>query len=128
MVLNGTREGLYNARWHCTEVKNGKQPVVVLVPNPFIRSMRLRLCVECTCCDGSCDCCNGALPDYATLPVDVFWTARRLPISARLPIRRRCGVARILGNVDCLGRKHDFTSLRMSVIPDLPRHAAHGRT
>lgn len=73
MVLNGTREGLYNAAMAlCPEVKNGQRPII-LGPNPFYpvygaagRSVNARVEYMNTTPD------TGDLPDFAALPKEIL--------------------------------------------------------
>lgn len=73
MVLNGTREGLYNAAMAlCPEVKNGQRPII-LGPNPFYpvygaagRSVNARVEYMNTTPE------TGDLPDFAALPKEVL--------------------------------------------------------
>ncbi len=73
MVLNGTREGLFNAAIAlCPETKNGRRPVV-LTPNPFYQVYAvaaLALGTEPVYVPATVE--TGFLPDYARLPEDVL--------------------------------------------------------
>ncbi len=73
MVLNGTREGLYNACIAlCPEQKNGKAPVV-LMPNPFYQVYAVAaLTVGAEPVYVPATAATGFLPDYASLPADVL--------------------------------------------------------
>ena len=68
MVLNGTREGLYNAAMALSpELKNGKKPVV-LIPNPFYQVYAiaaLSVGAEPVFVPATAD--TGHLPDYASV-------------------------------------------------------------
>ena len=73
MVLNGTREGLYNAAMAlCPETKNGKTPAV-LTPNPFYQVYAVAAAsvgaepVFVPATDAT-----GHLPDYTGLPSEVL--------------------------------------------------------
>ena len=68
MILNGTREGLYNAAMAlCPETKNGKQPVVLL-PNPFYQVYAIAaLSVNAEPVMVPATPETGHLPDYAAL-------------------------------------------------------------
>ena len=72
-VLNGTREGLYNAAMAiCPEAKGGGRPVV-LIPNPFYQVYAvaaLSVGAEPHYVPATAE--NGFLPDYADLPGDVL--------------------------------------------------------
>ena len=73
MVLNGTREGLYNAAMAlCPETKSGKQPVV-LMPNPFYQVYAvaaLSVGAEPVYVPATKE--TGHLPDYASLPSETL--------------------------------------------------------
>lgn len=73
MVLNGTREGLYNAAMAlCPETKNGRTPIV-LTPNPFypVYGMAaLSVGAEPRYVPATVE--SGHLPDFAGLPADIL--------------------------------------------------------
>ncbi len=73
MVLNGTREGLYNACIAlCPEQKNGKTPVV-LMPNPFYQVYAVAaLTVGAEPVYVPATAATGFLPDYTSLSADVL--------------------------------------------------------
>ena len=73
MVLNGTREGLYNALIAtCPETKNGAQPAV-LMPNPFYQVYAVAaLTVGAEPIYVPATAATGFLPDYASLPAEVL--------------------------------------------------------
>jgi len=73
MVLNGTREGLYNAAMAlCPESKNGQRPVI-LMPNPFYQVyMVAALSVGAEPVFVPATAATGHLPDYAALPPEVL--------------------------------------------------------
>ncbi len=73
MVLNGTREGLYNAAMAlCPETKKGRQPVI-LSPNPFYQVyMIAAISVGAEPVFVPATGQSGHLPDYGSLPVDVL--------------------------------------------------------
>lgn len=73
LVLNGTREGLYNAAMAlCPEQKTGKQPVV-LTPNPFYQVyMVAALSVGAEPVFVSATEATGHLPDFASLSPDIL--------------------------------------------------------
>jgi aspartate/methionine/tyrosine aminotransferase len=72
-VLNGTREGLFNAAIAlCPETVRGRKPVI-LTPNPFYQVYAvaaLTLGAEAVYVPATRE--TGHLPDYATLPADVL--------------------------------------------------------
>ncbi|WP_444667876.1 aminotransferase class I/II-fold pyridoxal phosphate-dependent enzyme [Cereibacter changlensis] len=73
MVLNGTREGLFNAAVAlCPEEKNGKRPVV-LMPNPFYQVYAIAaLALGAEPVYVPATAATGFLPDYASLPKDIL--------------------------------------------------------
>ncbi len=110
MVLNGTREGLFNALIAlCPETKNGKQPVV-LMPNPFYQVYAVAaLTVGAEPVYVPATAATGFLPDYAALPADVL---------DRVTVAYICSPANPQGavasreywrNLLALAEKHDFT-------------------
>lgn len=109
MVLNGTREGLYNACIAlCPEVKNGKQPVV-LMPNPFYQVYAAAaLTVGAEPAYVPATAATDFLPDYASLPADLL---------DRVAVAYICSPANPQGAVAsrdywktllALAEKHDF--------------------
>jgi N-succinyldiaminopimelate aminotransferase len=73
LVLNGTREGLYNAAMAlCPETKNGEQPVVLL-PNPFYQVYAIAaLSVNAEPVMVPATAQTGHLPDYASVDPDIL--------------------------------------------------------
>lgn len=73
MVLNGTREGLFNAAVAlCPETKGGKKPVV-LMPNPFYQVYAVAaLAMGAEPVYVPATAATGFLPDYAALPPAVL--------------------------------------------------------
>lgn len=73
MVLNGTREGLFNAAVAlCPETKGGKRPVV-LMPNPFYQVYAVAaLAMGAEPVYVPATAATGFLPDYAALPREVL--------------------------------------------------------
>ena len=109
MVLNGTREGLFNACIAlCPEAKNGKQPVV-LMPNPFYQVYAVAaLTVGAEPVYVPATAATGHLPDYAGLPPEVL---------DRVAVAYICSPANPQGAVAsrdywadllALAEKHDF--------------------
>ncbi len=112
MVLNGTREGLFNACIAlCPETKHGKQPVV-LMPNPFYQVYAVAaLAVGAEPIYVPATAATGHLPDYAALPAEVL---------DRVGVAYICSPANPQGAVAsrdywadllALAEKHDFTVL-----------------
>lgn len=73
MVLNGTREGLFNAAVAlCPETKGGRRPVV-LMPNPFYQVYAVAaLAMGAEPIYVPATAATGFLPDYGSLPRDVL--------------------------------------------------------
>jgi aspartate/methionine/tyrosine aminotransferase len=109
MVLNGTREGLFNACIAlCPEAKGGKQPVV-LMPNPFYQVYAVAaLTVGAEPVYVPATAATGHLPDYAALSPEVL---------DRVAVAYICSPANPQGAVAsraywktllALAEKHDF--------------------
>ncbi|SOB94977.1 aminotransferase class I/II-fold pyridoxal phosphate-dependent enzyme [Rhodobacter maris] len=109
MVLNGTREGLFNAAVAlCPETKNGKRPVV-LMPNPFYQVYAIAaVTVGADPVFVPATEETGFLPDYESLPAEVLdRTAIAYLCSPGNPqgaVASRDYLARLLA----LAEKHDF--------------------
>ncbi|MBI1416993.1 MAG: aminotransferase class I/II-fold pyridoxal phosphate-dependent enzyme [Limimaricola sp.] len=125
MVLNGTREGLYNAAMAlCPERKNGARPVV-LTPNPFYQVYAvaaLSVGAEPVYVPATVE--TGHLPDYAGLPADVL---------DRTAIAYICSPANPQGAVADeaywrtligLAEKHDFRIFADECYSEIYREAA----
>ncbi len=112
MALNGTREGLFDACMAlCPEVKNGRQPVV-LMPNPFYQPYAAAaLSVGAEPVYVPATAATGFLPDYAALPADILdRTALAYLCSPANPqgsVASRDYIAGLLQ----LAEKHDFIFL-----------------
>ncbi len=124
MVLNGTREGLFNACIAlCPETKRGKQPVV-LMPNPFYQVYAVAaLTVGAEPVYVPATAATGFLPDYAALPAEVL---------DRVAVAYICSPANPQGSVAsraywtqllALAEKHDFTVLADECYSDIWRSA-----
>lgn len=109
MVLNGTREGLFNAAVAlCPEAKGGRKPVV-LMPNPFYQVYAVAaLAMGAEPVYVPATAATGFLPDYAGLPADVL---------DRVAIAYLCSPANpqgaiaprdYLAGLMALAEKHDF--------------------
>jgi aspartate/methionine/tyrosine aminotransferase len=109
MVLNGTREGLFNAAVAlCPETKGGKRPVI-LMPNPFYQVYAVAaLAMGAEPVYVPATAATGFLPDYASLPRDIL---------DRTAIAYLCSPANPQGAVAstdywadllALAEKHDF--------------------
>ena len=112
MVLNGTREGLFNACIAlCPETKAGQTPIV-LMPNPFYQVYAVAaLTVGAEPVYVPATATTGFLPDYAALPPEVLnRTAIAYICSPANPqgaVASRASWAALLA----LAEKHDFTVL-----------------
>ena len=109
MVLNGTREGLYNAAMALSpEVKNGKQPVVLL-PNPFYQVYAIAaLSVNAQPVMVSATAETGHLPDYASLPVDVLDRTTIAYICSPANPQGAVASREYWATLIALAEKHDF--------------------
>jgi N-succinyldiaminopimelate aminotransferase len=125
MVLNGTREGLYNACIAlCPEEKRGKKPVI-LMPNPFYQVYAVAaLTVGAEPVYVPATAATGFLPDYAALPADVL---------DRVTVAYLCSPANPQGAVASrdywrglldLAEKHDFTIFADECYSEIWRSAA----
>lgn len=125
MVLNGTREGLFNACIAlCPETKRGKQPVV-LMPSPFYQVYAVAaLTVGAEPIYVPATAATGFLPDYASLSADVL---------DRVTIAYLCSPANPQGavasraywaNLLALAEKHDFVILADECYSDIWRSVA----
>lgn len=124
MVLNGTREGLFDACLAlCPETKGGRTPVV-LMPNPFYQpyaAAALSVGAEPVFVPATAQ--TGFLPDYESLPPKVL---------DRVAVAYLCSPANPQGSVaprDYLRRlvelaeRHDFTLLSDECYSDIWRDA-----
>ena len=125
MVLNGTREGLFNALVALSpETKAGKKPVV-LMPNPFYQVYAVAaLTVGADPVYVPATAATGFLPDYAALPADVL---------DRVTVAYICSPANPQGAVAsldywatllALAEKHDFTIFADECYSEIWRSAA----
>lgn len=125
MVLNGTREGLYNACIALSpETKHGKQPIV-LMPNPFYQVYAVAaVTVGAEPLYVPATAATGFLPDYAGLPPEIL---------DRVTVAYLCSPANPQGAVAsadywktllALAEKHDFTIFADECYSEIWRHAA----
>jgi aspartate/methionine/tyrosine aminotransferase len=109
MVLNGTREGLYNAAMAlCPEAKNGAKPVI-LTPNPFyqvymIAGISVGADIEFVPATAE----TGFLPDYARLPTDVLDRTAIAYICSPSNPQGAVASEAYLRDLIALAEKHDF--------------------
>jgi N-succinyldiaminopimelate aminotransferase len=124
MVLNGTREGLYNAAMALSpERKRGRTPAI-LIPNPFYQVyMIAALSVGAEPVYVPATDATGHLPDYAGLPADVL---------DRVTLAYICSPANPQGAVASedywrtligLAEKHDFRILADECYSEIWRDA-----
>ncbi len=125
MILNGTREGLFNACIAlCPEVKAGAKPIV-LMPNPFYQVYGVAaLTVGAEPVYVPATAATGFLPDYAGLPDAVL---------NRVAVAYICSPANPQGSVAsraywtqllALAEKHDFIVLADECYSEIWRSAA----
>ena len=125
MILNGTREGLFNACIAlCPEIKAGATPVV-LMPNPFYQVYGVAaLTVGAEPVYVPATAATGFLPDYAGLPDAVL---------NRVAVAYICSPANPQGSVAsraywtqllALAEKHDFIVLADECYSEIWRSAA----
>ncbi len=125
LVLNGTREGLYNAAMAlCPETKGGKRPVV-LMPNPFYQVYAVAaLSVGAEPVLVPATEATGHLPDYAGLPTEILDRAALCYICS--PANPQGAVADEgywRGLLD-LAERHDFRILADECYSEIWRDAA----
>lgn len=112
MVLNGTREGLFNACIAlCPETKNGKRPVV-LMPNPFYQVYAVAaLTVGAEPVYVPATAATGFLPDYGSLPADVLDRVALAYICSPANPQGAVASKDYLADLLALAEKHDFRVL-----------------
>lgn len=112
MVLNGTREGLFNACIAlCPEMKAGKTPVV-LMPNPFYQVYAVAaLTVGAEPVYVPATAANGFLPDYGSLPKDVLDRVALAYICSPANPQGAVASKEYLADLLALAEKHDFRVL-----------------
>lgn len=110
MVLNGTREGLFNALIAlCPETKRGKTPAV-LIPNPFYQVYAVAaLAVGAEPVYVPATAATGFLPDYAALPAEVLDRVTVAYICSPSNPQGAVASRDYLANLLVLAEKHDFT-------------------
>jgi len=109
MILNGTREGLYNAAMALSpERKNGAQPVVLL-PNPFYQVYAIAaLSVNAEPVMVPATAETGHLPDYASLPTDVLDRTTIAYICSPANPQGAVASREYWAQLIALAEKHDF--------------------
>lgn len=124
MVLNGTREGLFDACLAlCPETKGGKRPVV-LMPNPFYQpyaAAALSVGAEPVLVPATA--ATGFLPDYESLPPDILDRVALAylcsPANPQGAVAPRDYLARLLA----LAERHGFTLLSDECYSEIWRSA-----
>ena len=110
MVLNGTREGLFNALIAlCPEQKRGKTPAV-LVPNPFYQVYAVAaLSVGAEPVYVPATAVTGFLPDYAALAPELLDRVAVAYICSPSNPQGAVAPRGYLADLLALAEKHDFT-------------------
>ena len=124
MVLNGTREGLFNAVIAlCPEMKAGKKPVV-LMPNPFYQVYAVAaLTVGAEPVYVPATAATGFLPDYGSLPKDVLDRVALAFICSPANPQGAVASADYLADLLTLAEKHDFRVLADECYSEIWRDA-----
>ncbi|WP_374646159.1 aminotransferase class I/II-fold pyridoxal phosphate-dependent enzyme [Tabrizicola sp.] len=124
MVLNGTREGLFNACIAlCPETKGGKRPVV-LMPNPFYQVYAVAaLAVGAEPVYVPATAATGFLPDYGSLPPEVLDRVALADICSPANPQGAVASADYLADLLALAEKHDFTVLADECYSEIWRKA-----
>lgn len=124
MVLNGTREGLFNACIAlCPEQKNGKPPVV-LMPNPFYQVYAVAaLTVGAEPVYVPATAATGFLPDYGSLPKDVLDRVTLAYICSPANPQGAVASKEYLADLLALAEKHDFRILADECYSEIWREA-----
>ncbi|MFO1176086.1 MAG: aminotransferase class I/II-fold pyridoxal phosphate-dependent enzyme [Paracoccaceae bacterium] len=124
MVLNGTREGLFDACLAlCPETKGSKRPVV-LMPNPFYQPYAAAaLSVGAEPVFVPATAATGFLPDYESLPPDILDRVALAylcsPANPQGAVAPRDYLARLLA----LAERHGFTLLSDECYSEIWRSA-----
>lgn len=110
MVLNGTREGLFNALIAlCPETKRGKTPAV-LIPNPFYQVYAVAaLTVGAEPVYVPATAATGFLPDYASLAPDLLDRVAVAYICSPSNPQGAVAPKGYLADLLALAERHDFT-------------------
>ena len=110
MVLNGTREGLFNALIAlCPEQKRGQTPAV-LIPNPFYQVYAVAaLTVGAEPVYVPATAATGFLPDYASLAPDLLDRVAVAYICSPSNPQGAVAPKGYLADLLALAEKHDFT-------------------
>lgn len=124
MVLNGTREGLFNACIAlCPETKAGKTPVV-LMPNPFYQVYAVAaLTVGAEPVYVPATAATGFLPDYGSLPKDVLDRVALAYICSPANPQGAVASKEYLADLLALAERHDFKVLADECYSEIWREA-----
>jgi N-succinyldiaminopimelate aminotransferase len=124
MVLNGTREGLFNAAIAlCPETKNGKKPVI-LMPNPFYQVYAVAaLAVGAEPVYVPATAATGFLPDYCSLPADVLDRVALAYICSPANPQGAVASKDYIADLLALAEKHDFKVLADECYSEIWRDA-----
>jgi N-succinyldiaminopimelate aminotransferase len=124
MVLNGTREGLFNACIAlCPETNAGKTPVV-LMPNPFYQVYAVAaLAVGAEPVYVPATAATGFLPDYGSLPKDVLDRVALAYICSPANPQGAVASKDYLADLLALAEKHDFQILADECYSEIWRDA-----
>ena len=125
MVLNGTREGLYYACIAlCPEMKNGKQPIV-LMPNPFYQVYAVAaVTVGAEPLYVPATAATGFLPDYAGLPSEILDRVTVAYICSPANPQGAVASADYWKSLLALAEKHDFTIFADECYSEIWRNTA----
>lgn len=109
MVLNGTREGLFNTLVAlCPETRHGGRPVV-LMPNPFYQVYAVAaLAVGAQPVYVPATAATGFLPDYRSLPAEVLDRVAVAWICSPANPQGAVASADYLSDLLALAERHDF--------------------
>jgi len=124
MVLNGTREGLFNAAIAlCPETKNGKKPVV-LMPNPFYQVYAVAaLTVGAEPVYVPATAATGHLPDYGSLPAEILDRTALAYICSPANPQGAVASKDYLADLLALAERHDFKVLADECYSEIWRNA-----
>ncbi|MDR5652408.1 aminotransferase class I/II-fold pyridoxal phosphate-dependent enzyme [Ruixingdingia sedimenti] len=124
MVLNGTREGLFNAALAlCPETKNGQRPVV-LMPNPFYQVYAVAaLAVGAEPVYVPATAATGFLPDYGALPAAVLDRVALAWICSPANPQGAVAGRDYLADLLALAERHGFTVLSDECYSEIWRSA-----
>ncbi len=124
MVLNGTREGLFNAAIAlCPETKDGKRPAI-LMPNPFYQVYAVAaLTVGAEPVYVPATAATGHLPDYGSLPKDILDRVALAYICSPANPQGAVASKDYLADLLALAEKHDFKVLADECYSEIWRDA-----